>query len=291
MTAPAETTEALTLFDTLAANYEASIGGCTREVATHLISLLPPVDSTSSVLDNACGNGIVAQELLFRYSNTPLSITCVDGAKAMVDLARHAVPPATSLSSNDVKISFDVMDGTNLTLPNEVFTHSVTNMGLFFFPDPQKGAGHIYRTLKPGGIAIVTSWKSAGYLPVIHEAQRAVRPDDPLFKWPIPDVWFQGTHLQQTLEGAGFKDVQMSEKTVHYAAAKVEVVCEYLMGMWKNWGPNWSEEETEAFGKKLLEVARREAVEVKRPVNGKDGADMLDVAGLPMVAHVAVARK
>jgi ubiquinone/menaquinone biosynthesis C-methylase UbiE len=287
MSVPKENPEALAMFDTLAATYEASTGGCTRSIATHLISLLPPVDSSSSVLDNACGNGICAQELLFKYPNTPLSITCIDGAKAMVDLARAVVPPASS----QARLTFDVIDGTNLTIPDSSFTHSITNMGLMFFPDPQKGAEHIYRTLKPGGTAIVTSWKSSGYLPLIHEAQQTVRPDDAPWKWPIPEVWFQGEHLRQMLEGAGLKDVEMSEKTVYYASSSVEEACGYLMGMWKKMGPKWSEQENEEFRKKLLEVTRREAVEVKRPINGKEGAEMLEVVGFPMVAHVAVARK
>jgi ubiquinone/menaquinone biosynthesis C-methylase UbiE len=287
MSAPKENSEALTMFDALAATYEASIGGCTRSVATQLISLLPPVGSSSSVLDNACGNGICAQELLYKYPNIPLSITCIDGAKSMVDLARAVVPP----TSSQARLTFDVMDGTNLTIPDSTFTHSITNMGLMFFPDPQIGAEHIYRTLKPGGTAIVTSWKSAGYLPLVHEAQKAVRPDDAPWKWPIPEVWFQGEHLRQTLEGAGFKDVEMSEKTVYYASGSVEEACGYLMGMWRKMGPKWSEDENEEFGKRFLEVARREAVEVKRSVNGKERAEMLEVVGFPMVAHVAVARK
>ena len=287
MSTPTKTPEALELFDILAANYEASTGGCTRELATNLITLLPPVDSNSSVLDNACGNGIIAQEVLFRYPDLPLSITCTDGAKAMVDLARHAVPSASSAAT----FSFDVMDGVNLTFPDDTFTHSITSMGLFFFSDPAKGTGHIYRTLKPGGTAIVTSWKSAGYLAVLHEAQRAVKPEGPLFRLPIPEVWFQGEHLRATLEGAGFKDIELSEETVYYASKSVEEVCGFLTGMWKALGPKWTEEENEEFRKKLLEVAKEKAVQVKRPANGKEGAEMLEVVGFPMVAHVAIARK
>jgi ubiquinone/menaquinone biosynthesis C-methylase UbiE len=287
MSAPQENPEALAMFDTLAATYEASTGGCTREIGTHLITLLPPVDSNSSVLDNACGNGIIAQEILFKYPSVPLSITCVDGAKAMVDLARHAVP----LTSSAASLSFDVMDGVDLKLPDEAFTHSITSMGLFFFSDAAKGAEHIYRTLKPGGTAIVTSWKSSGYLPIFHEAQKAVKPEEPLFRWPIADIWYQGEHLQKTLKGAGFEDVQMSEKTVYYACGSVEEACGYLMGMWKSIGPKWNEEENEEFRKKMLEVAKEKAVKVKRPVNGKEGAEVTEVVGFPMVAHVAVAKK
>jgi len=276
------------MFKDFADNYEASTGGCTREVAIHLTDMLPPVDADSVVLDNACGNGIVAQELFFKNPDTPLKMTCVDGVKAMVDLARHVVP---AVASSAAELSFDVMDGVKLSLPNETFTHSITNMGIFFFSDASAGAYEIYRTLKRDGTAIVTSWKYFGYLPVIHEAQKAVKPDDPLFKWPIADEWYEASHLEKTLKSAGFGSVEMHEKTVYYASKTVEEACGYLFGMWKKVGPKWTEQEHEEMRKELLIAGKKTAAKAKRPVNRKRDAEMMEVEGFPMVAHVAVARK
>jgi ubiquinone/menaquinone biosynthesis C-methylase UbiE len=275
------------MFDMMASTYEASTGGCTREVAMHLVDMLPAIDSNSVVLDNACGNGIAAQELLFKYPDTPFKLTCVDNAKPMVDLARKALPATKSSAT----LSFDVMDGVDLTYPDETFTHSITNMGLFFFPDAAKGAAQIYRTLKPGGTAIVTSWKSAGHLAVVHEAQKAVKPDDPLFRWPISDDWYEASHMRKTLEGAGFKDVEMHEKTVHYAAKSVEETCGYIFEMWKKMGPKWTDEENEEFGKQLNIAGKKAAVKTRRPLNGGKGADVVEVEGFPCVAHIAVTKK
>ncbi|KAG9194768.1 hypothetical protein G6011_04803 [Alternaria panax] len=285
MSEPSATASAM--FDTLESTYEASTGGCTRETAIHLIDILPAVDSDSIVLDNACGNGIVAQEILFKYPNTPLKMTCVDNAKSMVDLARHTVPATKSSAT----LSFDVMDGVDLTYPDETFSHSITNMGIFFFPDAAKGAAQIYRTLKTGGTAIVTSWKSTGHMSIVHEAQKAVKPDEPLFRWPVSDDWFEASHLKKTLEGAGFTGVELHEKTVHYASKSVEETCGYLFGMWKHMGPKWTDEENEKFREQLKTSGKKAAVKVQRRVNGNKDADVVAVEGFPCVAHVAIAKK
>ncbi|KAI4709489.1 hypothetical protein J4E89_005505 [Alternaria sp. Ai002NY15] len=275
------------MFEMLASTYEAATGGCTREVAMHLIDILPAVDSNSVVLDNACGNGIAAQELLYRYPDTPLKAACVDNAKPMVDLARRALPATTSVAN----LSFDVMDGVNLTFPDETFTHSLTNMGIMFFPDGEKGAAEIYRTLKPGGTAVVTTWKSTGHMAVVHEAQKAVKPDDPLFRWPVADEWFEASHMKKIMEGAGFKDVEIYEKTVYYASKTAEETCGYMLGMWKNMGPKWTDEENEEFAKQLNLAGKKAAVKIQRPLNGQKGAGVVEVEGFPCVALVAVAKK
>ena len=69
-----------------------------------------------------------------------------------------------------------------------MFDVSVTNMGIFYFPDLIRGAREIYWTLKPGGRAAVTTWKSSGIAPVFYAVQEAIEPatpivDNPLEKW------------------------------------------------------------------------------------------------------------
>jgi ubiquinone/menaquinone biosynthesis C-methylase UbiE len=275
------------MFDDLAATYETSTGGGTRDVARQLIDMLPPVGVNSSILDNACGNGIVAQELFSRYPDTPLSMICVDISKPMVDLARRAVPPTTSAAT----VSFDVMPGENLSFLNETFTHSITNMSMFFFSDPVKGAREIYRTLKPSGTAIVTTWKYAGYLSVLREAQKAVNPDVPLFDWPIADEWYQASCLKETLEKAGFKHIEMDTKKAHYAFSSLEETIRWLFGIFKAVGPKWSEEEDAEFQKQLVAIVKREVVTIKRRRSGKKDAEVVELVGLPMEAHVAVIKK
>lgn len=278
------------LYSDFASKYEISTGGCTRQLATYLLSLLPALSSTSHIHDNACGPGILAQEVLFQNHSLTPSITCTDSSPQMITLAQHTIPAITP--SNAANLSFHVLPGDALDLlPSESFTHSITNMGIFFFTDALKGAREIHRTLTPNGTAIVTTWKSAGYMPILHCAQKAVRPQDPLFEWPIAKEWYEADHLQEILRKVGFESVEMSEVTVHFAGKSLEETCGFLVDMWKQVGPKWTEEEYVEFGKQLVVEGRKEAITMNRPVNGKKDAEIVEVVGFPMVAHVAVAKK
>ncbi|KAF1838123.1 S-adenosyl-L-methionine-dependent methyltransferase [Decorospora gaudefroyi] len=278
----------LETFTMLASSYEVSSGGSTRELATQVIPLLSSVDATSNIHDNACGNGIVAQEILYKYPDVPLKITCTDMAPAMIDQAREFVQSANSAATLD----FHVMDSVDINLPDNTFTHSITNMGIAFFSDPARGAAHIHRTLQPGGTAILTSWASIDHTFLIHEAQRAIDPNPVLFRWPVSDDWWQTSHLENVLREAGFSDVQMSRVPAHFACSDVEGLTQIFKGMYGSLGPKWEDEaKKEAFERKLGELVRQRAIKIQRRVNGKPGAEMKEVVGFQMVAYVAVARK
>jgi ubiquinone/menaquinone biosynthesis C-methylase UbiE len=60
------------------------------------------------------------------------------------------------------QVQSEVMDAQELKYPDDKFTHSFTNFALMAIPDPAKAAKQIYRTLKPGGTAALTTWKQLG---------------------------------------------------------------------------------------------------------------------------------
>ncbi|KAI8716897.1 AAA domain-containing protein [Fusarium sp. LHS14.1] len=236
-------------FDSTAAQYEASTGGCTRELAQLLLDvpqLQSIYQSGATVLDNACGTGIVAQEIILRAHRTNANVPkihAVDPAPNMVEISRKKLDalgvPTTSSTA--------VMPGEKLEFQNEMFTHSITNLGILFFTDGDAGAKEIYRTLKPGGVAVVTSWAVLGYLQVIRPAQSAVRPDDPPFKLPIPEKWFDPAFVGKCLKDGGFANVTISESIVHYGAPSVEDLLGLILNSFKMLWKDWSEEEQSKF--------------------------------------------
>jgi ubiquinone/menaquinone biosynthesis C-methylase UbiE len=273
---------ALEFFNAIAANYERSVGGSTRDVARYILDILPPISSESVVLDNACGNGIVAQELLLKakMDGQPV-IHCVDGAPGMVDLAKDAL----QRKSPSASIRYSVAPGENLAFPDDIFTHSVTNMGILFFTDGLKGAREIYRTLKPGGTAIITSWSYLGYKPVIQQAQKTVKPESTPFQVPINQLWFTSEHLEGILREGGFKDIKIHNKEVHYGLGNdAKRVCQLLEAFLPPLTVGWTEEEKGALKEELEKVA-------KGAVQAFDRPDMQGLVGLPMTAIVAIARK
>ena len=294
MTTPQKT--ALEHFNTSAARYEASLGGCTRELARYLIETAPPFDSDSHVLDSACGTGIVAQEILFKQyaaAKTPPKISCTDGAAAMIDLARATCNTIIDANkgTDSADMSFDTMPGEDLRFPDNHFTHSFTNQGILFFKDAAKGASEIHRTLKPGGTAIVTSWKELGYVPIIQAAQKVVTPDAPPFKIPISEQWFEAAHLEKTLRDAGFAGVEVREKEVCYAFKTVGELCDAILMLLGHVAPNLSDEQKAEFKKQFEIEADKVAVKIERLVAGDLEGRTEELVGLKMVALVGVAKK
>ncbi|KAF2026385.1 S-adenosyl-L-methionine-dependent methyltransferase [Setomelanomma holmii] len=275
-------------FNDGAAKYEASTGGCTRELAQYIVDISPPFDESSHVLDNACGLGIVAQEILFNHAAArkfPATITCVDFAPAMIELGRNFFQTNAAVAEHQDRVSFDVMSGEDLRLPDNHFTHSFTNVGILFFKDGPRGASEIYRTLKPEGTATVTSWAKLGYIDLIHQAQRVVKPDAPLFRIPIAEDWYQGAHLEKVMRDAGFENVQVHEKEgIHYTAKSVGELCDRLVMLFGA-ALGLTESELAHFRKELELTADKVVVKVER--SGQAEA----LVGVPMIALVAVAKK
>jgi ubiquinone/menaquinone biosynthesis C-methylase UbiE len=285
------------VFNMAAAKYEAITAGCTRELARHLLEISPRIDVDSSILDNACGTGVVAQEVLLKAfsSDTAIpSITCVDAAPTMVDMARDICQGMLSTANftDSHRITCATMPGETLFLPDSHFTHSFTNQGIQFFQDASLGASEIYRTLKPGGIAIVTSWtKELGHVRAVQEAQKSYKPDAPLFDFPIPEQWYQASHLEKTLREAGFAEVEVKEKTVWYATKNREEMNALLFGMFMNFPVGWSEEENVEFKKHLETKIEERVVKVERLMAGDLTGKMEELVGFPLVGLVGVARK
>ena len=103
------------------------------------------------------------------------------------------------------KVDAQVLDSEDLSVfANGTFSHSYTNFSIFFFHDPPKAAAEIHRTLKTlGGTALVTSWAGLGYVPLLQRAQQAVRPDEPVWPGPVPQVWMRSEKVEGDVDCGG----------------------------------------------------------------------------------------
>lgn len=289
------------VFDAGAAKYEASTGGCTYELARTMLSLIPPLPSGSVIHDNACGPAIVAQEIVSScLLTTPapapdfsLTIHCTDKSPSMISLAEASMLARKSMQDAQTafpnfKIDFANMQSENLLFPDEYFTHSLTNCGILWFDDAPSGAKEIFRTLKRSGTAVVTSWKSLGQFDVVREAQAACQHAEPLFRPPVDEKWLSKEYLENVLRDAGFDEVRVLERTVHFAGKTVEELCGHLMGMVSVLSKEWGGEETTHFREQLEVAAKRSVVSVERR---DSGGGVEKFVGIPMVALVGVARR
>ncbi|ORY03504.1 S-adenosyl-L-methionine-dependent methyltransferase [Basidiobolus meristosporus CBS 931.73] len=271
-------------YESQALQYDRKTGGCTRDIASDIITLIKPITNSSKILDNACGTGIVTLELLKTQpalndnSNNP-KIHAVDLSKPMTDILRGRIDDRGYSSVVEV----GVMDAQKLVFQDSIFTHSFTNMGIFMFPDPLKGAQEIYRTLKKGGSATVSIWKSLGYLPALHEIQNAISPGEKPFEVPLKKEWHEKETLAEVLQTAGFDNVEIYEKPARYRGSDIHDLASLLKeSFYSHLTKSWSPEQTEKWDAAVLEVLKNPKI----AQHGDDGS-----VSLPMVAWVAVATK
>lgn len=212
-------------------------GGCTVELAHHLLRLagkqLSPDPNPLRILDNACGP-LVLTTLLLEHdafiAHKPLHVSAVDISPDFIE-ANQATIDATpgwndtsssNSQTNAIKVDTAVMNGMDLTFPDQTFDFSFTSLAIFAFPDPHKGATELYRTTKPGGTAVLTTWKHLPWIDWFHEAERRIKKASSLTPFPMLEAWSGKGKLEGVMRDAGFKDVREGEARVQAWFASVE---------------------------------------------------------------------
>lgn len=260
-------------FQKVAETYEDAVP-IVKDIARAVVKRTPPITSNSTVLDNACGPGIVTGEIIKELPpNATPQLFAADLSPAMLEqLRRHEWGP---------KVQSQTMDAQDLQFPDDKFTHSFTNFALMAIPDPLKAVKHIYRTLKPGGTAALTTWKQLGYMAIFHDAQRKVKPDSEYLLGPraISAEWASDTKLRTTLEEAGFqaKDIEITTETAIMSSDKWGTGLELMKGLLVNdVVQGWADTEKQEYNAAITEQFEHEKAH-PRPTE--------------MVAWVAIARK
>jgi ubiquinone/menaquinone biosynthesis C-methylase UbiE len=199
--------EGLAGFTSIIDVYEHRIGHACRAVASHLPPLLKSLPSSGGlVLDNACGTGAATEELLKVLPTA--EVVAADAVPPMVQSFKAIIASKPELQQQVKEVRLE--DGQKLTFSDHQFDASITNFGIFFFPDPVAGAKQIYRTLKPGGTAAVTLWKTFGFKPILWECQERIKPAVPLTELPLMEPWCDSALLERTLKEGGFKHVDFT---------------------------------------------------------------------------------
>jgi ubiquinone/menaquinone biosynthesis C-methylase UbiE len=267
--------------------YDTHVGNGTRPIATFLANS-PELEGIASpdavVLDNACGTAIVAEEIIrrCRRENTALPrIYAADSKDMMTGLA------TAKLQNLDVgdRVTVHTTAGEQLEFADNTFTHSVTSCGFPFFEDADAGAREVFRTLRPGGVAVVTSAAQLAYVnAVIKPGHLAAKPNEPGFVDPTPPRWQDQAQMEKCLRDAGFENVTTTTHTAYYAGETREKLVETLLGLWWMVKPDWSADERARFEATVTELTAKTAVECTM-WDGRPGI------GFEMVFIVVIGRK
>lgn len=202
-------------FSSTANKYDKATGGATRHIAKVLASISPPFSDDSRILDNACGTGIVLEELqrhlLAISSSVKPTVIATDASPAMIEALQGKLKQAKAdkswpnLQENIVAFSIPAEDLNEDVVTSSSITHSYTNFGLFFCRDPAKAAKHIYRTLAPGGTAFITTWHDTGALGPVRKTEGEIQPSNKNFKLPFDQRWAEPWYVEDVLVQAGFE--------------------------------------------------------------------------------------
>ncbi|KAI1771415.1 S-adenosyl-L-methionine-dependent methyltransferase [Hypoxylon cercidicola] len=170
-------------------------------IKEHVQTSAHPIGPDSVVHDTAAGPGIGAAALVASLpkDKLPKELLVSDNNGMMVSAARESL-----VASPLPHVECKEIDSHDLSsVPDSHFTHSIDNFSIFTFVRPVDAVRETYRTLQPGGLAIVTCWRRFAPMYIVHAAQKKIRPDLPLMPTPSPQFYEDGV-LQKVVEEAGF---------------------------------------------------------------------------------------
>jgi SAM-dependent methyltransferase len=157
---------------------------------------LAAVGPSDAVLDVATGPGSLA----ILASGRVARVDALDFSSAMHEALRARID---TLGVTNVQPREG--DGQALPYPDASFDAAFSMFGLMFFPSRAKGFAELRRVLRPGGRAVVSSWKPMSGVPLlvaVFEALREALPDLPFGDRPGP--LSDPRDLESEMGAAGF---------------------------------------------------------------------------------------
>lgn len=158
------------------------------------------------VLDVACGTGAVARQAAERVGPSG-EVVGVDVAEPMLAVAREitagTLPP----------IRWERAEAADLPFPDASFDAVVCSEGLQFFPDRASALVEMHRVVRPGGRAILSTWRSvehqAGYRVLAETLTRHLGAQAGAVVGS-PYALGDPEELRGLVAGAGFRDVEVT---------------------------------------------------------------------------------
>ena len=201
-------------WDNVAEGYDAAakhVFSAYARAALDLVDIRP----RHRVVDIACGPGTLTTQLAERGAE----VAAVDFSDQMLKILNRHLAQAQTRTVTTYKA-----DGQALPFDPNQFDAAFSLFGLMFFPDRAKGYAEMYRTLRPGGVACVSSWSKLSDSPlfdVMAKTLRSLDPSRPAPEYDItslenPDV------LRSEMLAAGFLDVVVHRVERHFEFASAE---------------------------------------------------------------------
>ncbi|MBI3805621.1 MAG: class I SAM-dependent methyltransferase [Nitrospirae bacterium] len=165
------------------------------------------------LLDVAAGTGEPSLTIARRFG-PHLRITAIDGAEAMVGIAREK-GQREGLSS----VTFLQMKAEALGFETERFDRVISRFGVMLFDDPILGMKEMRRVLKTGGKMAIAVWGEFNQIRSIHLIWERILKRLPQDRRPptpkMADLGPPGK-LEALFQSAGFRDVRITPLRLEY---------------------------------------------------------------------------
>ena len=156
-------------------------------------------------LELAAGTGRVTRHLAAALPpDGSLVVTDLQGA--MLEVAREKV--------EDPRVRFEVADATALPFDDGAFDVVVSQFGVMFYPDKDRGHQEARRVLRPGGTYLFTSWAAHAENPwaaTVNELISAEFPANPPGFFALPFSYIDAAEMKTSLRRAGFLDIRIDK--------------------------------------------------------------------------------
>jgi len=221
--------------------------------------------TAENILDIACGPGTMSLEIKDKVK----SIEAIDFSEEMLLQFDKTIAKKSIKNINTQK-----MDGQNLSFEDNYFDYAFSMFGLMFFPDRIKGFKEIFRVLKPGGKAIVSSWAPVSQSPLMSLMFNSMiaayperkKPQDNMLNLENPKLF------EEEMKAAGFHSIKIHKFTGLWTIENIE---EFFYGMIEGSAPivmmrqNMSNEEWVDKSQKMIKSIRQKLPKLPTTLGSK----------------------
>lgn len=161
-------------------------------------------NSQGSVLEMACGTGILTQQLRTKLKPA-VSLTATAINPGMLDYAQRKLKELKGITWRQADIA-------NLPFPNTSFDVAVCQFGLMFVPDKGRAFGEMRRVLRKDGSLAFSVWDRMEHNPcgvLVHETVAAFFQDNPPQFFNAPYSFADVDVLQKLLIANGFDQIEI----------------------------------------------------------------------------------
>jgi ubiquinone/menaquinone biosynthesis C-methylase UbiE len=180
--------------------------------------------SATSILELACGTGLVTAQLSKRFSSST-KIIATDLNPDMIAIGKSNL--------TDSRIEWQVADMMQLPFDDNSFDAVVCQFGVMFVPDKLKAFKEAFRVLKKGGTFIFNTWDEIKNVEAFSIGNKVIQEffnhNAPAF-FKVPFSMYDPDELRQLMVSSGFSNIHVelvkkigkAETSLHAAKGIIE---------------------------------------------------------------------